>query len=386
MTDCFSTDAAHIRQLCGPEEIRNQCEIISHNRLLPEVLNAFPNFVLVLNRFRQIVFANNPVLKLVGQENLVDILGKTPGDVLNCLHAVNSEFGCGSTEFCSKCGSDKVFNSFQLHGRHDVEECRIIQYGSDRAFDFRVHIAPLPEERHDLFLFFLTDISHEKRRRVLERIFFHDMANIANGMVGLSRIMRKKEMAEDQKRRFHKALHHSAERLAAEIDAQRDLTAAESDELQLRLKSNSSMTMLREVAAFYNHNGLAGGCQVRIAEGSADVSLLTDHRLLNRILGNMVKNALEARPYKGLVRLGCIDLGHEVEFWVHNEGDIPKEVQLQIFKRSFSTKGAGRGLGTYSIKLLGERYLQGHVSFLSNPEDGTTFRFRCPVDFPYPDK
>ena len=38
---------------------------------------------------------------------------------------------------------------------------------------------------------------------------------------------------------------------------------------------------------------------------------------------------------------------------------MPDEVKAQIFERSFSTKGRGRGIGTYSIKLLTERYLEG---------------------------
>jgi sensor histidine kinase regulating citrate/malate metabolism len=52
---------------------------------------------------------------------------------------------------------------------------------------------------------------------------------------------------------------------------------------------------------------------------------------------------------------------------------MPSEVQLQVFQRSFSTKGAGRGLGTYSMKLISERYLQGCVSFVSTAPDGTVF-------------
>ncbi len=58
---------------------------------------------------------------------------------------------------------------------------------------------------------------------------------------------------------------------------------------------------------------------------------------------------------------------------------MPREVQLQIFQRSFSTKGLGRGLGTYSVRLLTERYLKGSVSFTSSAEFGTTFRVRCPA-------
>ena len=62
-------------------------------------------------------------------------------------------------------------------------------------------------------------------------------------------------------------------------------------------------------------------------------------------------------------------------FTVHNPEVMPKEVQLQVFQRSFSTKGeAGRGIGTYSMKLFGERYLGGKVAFVSSSSEGTTFR------------
>jgi sensor histidine kinase regulating citrate/malate metabolism len=52
---------------------------------------------------------------------------------------------------------------------------------------------------------------------------------------------------------------------------------------------------------------------------------------------------------------------------------MPDDVQLQVFKRSFSTKGAGRGLGTYSMKLLSEQYLNGRIALISSPQAGTTF-------------
>ena len=54
-------------------------------------------------------------------------------------------------------------------------------------------------------------------------------------------------------------------------------------------------------------------------------------------------------------------------FRVHNPGVMSAEVQGQIFHRAFSTKGEeGRGIGTYSIRLFTEQYLQGHVRFTSN--------------------
>ena len=57
---------------------------------------------------------------------------------------------------------------------------------------------------------------------------------------------------------------------------------------------------------------------------------------------------------------------------------MPKDVKLQIFQRSFSTKGIGRGIGTYSMKLITEQYLKGTISFVSNGAVGTTFTLRIP--------
>jgi signal transduction histidine kinase len=95
----------------------------------------------------------------------------------------------------------------------------------------------------------------------------------------------------------------------------------------------------------------------------------------------MARNALEASADGGVARVWCeaVEGGGDptrpaVRFSVHNDGAIAPELQPRIFQRSFSTKAQrGRGLGTYSMKLLGERYLGGAVSFASSAERGTTF-------------
>ena len=46
----------------------------------------------------------------------------------------------------------------------------------------------------------------------------------------------------------------------------------------------------------------------------------------------------------------------------------------QIFQRFFTTKGPGRGLGTYSVKILVEEYLSGSVLFESTKDKGTIFK------------
>jgi len=363
-------------------EIENQNKAIAGNRQLLDVLDSFPGFVLVLNQTRQIVFANQAFLRFLGATGVAQVLGKNPGDALACEHAMHSALGCGSTDFCSTCGATKATLPIILHQPKNsaAQECRIRQEGSGKAFDFRVQTAPFPGGDNSLYLFFLTDISHEKRRRALECIFFHDVANIAFGMVGLSRILCEKELDGRKTKEIQDILHRHAHRLADEVEAQRALAEAESNELRLRVKPCATLALLDEVASLFNRIDKNHSCRVEIAADAVAREFFTDQRLLHRILINMTKNAIEASPKEAIVRLGCEQADNDLEFWVHNQGFMAEQVRLQIFQRSFSTKGLGRGLGTYSIKLLGERYLKGRVSFTSSPEQGTTFRFRCPVN------
>ena len=61
---------------------------------------------------------------------------------------------------------------------------------------------------------------------------------------------------------------------------------------------------------------------------------------------------------------------------------MPDIIQLQVFKRSFSTKAKDRGLGTYSVRLLTTKYLKGKVSFISNEPDGTIFYVELSKKYP----
>jgi signal transduction histidine kinase len=118
---------------------------------------------------------------------------------------------------------------------------------------------------------------------------------------------------------------------------------------------------------------------------AADLEVRADPSLLLRVLANMVTNALEATPEGGAVAAGARATAGRVEFFVHNAAAIPPEIRPRIFQRSFSTKARqGRGLGTYGMKLLGERYLGGEVDFTTGESAGTEFRLRLPVVAPEP--
>ena len=175
-----------------------------------------------------------------------------------------------------------------------------------------------------------------------------------------------------------KTLRYLGDELVEEINAQRDLLAAESGDLKVIVEPVAVARLLEELRLKYLKNPEAEERKVELC-GVWEGTIQTDRRLLHRVLSNMLKNGLEATDPGQTVTLTCKESGDGVVFSVHNCEVMPADVQLQIFQRSFSTKAeVGRGIGTYSIKLLGEQYLRGKVAFSSREGDGTSFTLALP--------
>jgi signal transduction histidine kinase len=377
-------------------EVERQHRKLAALPLIGEFLDAMPNMAVVLNADRQIVLTNRPFrMFLAGDdgdklpaerrevvEALIEaVIGKRPGEAVGCIHSHETEGGCGTTPFCRHCGAVRAIVNSQKWRDLDVQECRLTvggEAGREISVDFRVWAQHIPVEGESFTIFSLLDISHEKRREVLERIFFHDVMNTAGGVKGLAELLVHDELPPSELHEAAEIMSQSADQLVEELSAQRALAAAESGDLEVRPRPVRSMEIVRQVLNALRPTSVCRGRDLLVAADATAFDFSSDPVLLRRVLVNLVKNALEATPIGEAVTVGASRLVGEVEFTVHNGTVIPPDVQLQLFQRSFSTKGAGRGLGTYSIKLLTNYYLGGRVSFVSNADAGTTFTVRLP--------
>ena len=343
-----------------------------------QLLGASPDIFLILNEQRQIVFANEPTAAILGVERPEEIFGLRVGEAVQCEHADLEPGGCGTSEFCRECGALQAMMT-SLSGRRAVRECRITRENGD-SLDLRVTARPLAFDGRPFTTFAITDIADEKRRRVLERIFFHDILNTAGGMLGIAELLAEATPEElDEYKPLVYTLSHS---LVDEIRAQQTLSAAEAGELSTEPIRLNSLSLLYELVAAYTNHEVAIGRVLVVEAGTPAICFESDKALVRRVVGNMIKTALEASQPGQQVTVGCRQTDDSVEFAVHNPNEMPRSVQLQIFQRSFSTKGSGRGLGTYSMRLLTEHYLHGSVGFTSSADEGTTFFARYPLLFP----
>ncbi len=362
------------------KDIQEHSRQLKENSTLTTVLNAMPQQVAILDENRQIIAVNEKLLNNFGADQIDQILGRRTGELLNCKFSDLTPGGCGTTEACRNCGAGNAILAAQK-GESTTNACQITTADNSEALDLCVTASPAQFEGRTLTIVSVRDIAAENRRKVLERTFFHDVLNAAGGASGIANLLIEAEDM-DEVREFAPLLVSVTDQLIAEIHSQRDMLAAERGDLTVKAEACDPEKILLEVMGTYANHQVAEGRQLKLVPFKGDQEIQTSKPLLLRILGNMVKNALEATAVGETVKVGGDFTDGVCCLWVNNPTVIPRATQLQIFNRSFSTKGQGRGIGTYSIRLLGEKYLGGRVSFDSQEPDGTTFRIQLPLRLP----
>lgn len=218
-------------------------------------------------------------------------------------------------------------------------------------------------------------------RKQIERIFFHDILNTAGSLNNMLEILDDDTLGEEERKELMKVLDEIAKRIIDEIITHRHLVSSEKSKIKLNVQKISSINFIKRLYDSFNHADILGNKLLVISFESKDSEIETDETLLGRVVSNMIKNAIEASSAGETITLDCGNRNEMVYFSVHNPSFIPQDIQSQLFNRSVSTKGAGRGIGIYSMKFLTEKYLNGEISFTSSKKDGTTFEVSYPQKF-----
>ncbi|MDM8525549.1 HAMP domain-containing sensor histidine kinase [Desulfococcaceae bacterium HSG8] len=360
------------------KELVAEIKMVDKSPVISGFLHSIGGLLAILDKHRQIIALNDSFLKMIGINDPYAALGLRTGEALKCIHSGKNPGGCGTSKFCSTCGAAIAIVSSLKNNKPFERTCALTARRGERTVDIALSVRsqPIEIEGNIFLLLFLQDITAEQQRAALERTFFHDINNMLGGLLGASEML----CLENNHSNLVKIINKSSLRLKNELDIQKCLSQSETGAYHPLWQEIYDSQVVEELKTCFTSHSAAKNKTIEFPSNTPHIAVKTDMSLLLRILGNMLTNALEATEENGTVKLWVEHINSFLTFCIWNSMPISKDIAQRIFQRNFSTKkGAGRGIGTYSMKLFGEQILAGKVGFTTSKKEGTVFTLSLPI-------
>ena len=208
----------------------------------------------------------------------------------------------------------------------------------------------------------------------------HDIRNPINFVsLALDHISGKKQTDTDKAtRKLIEDAHSELMRVNEMIQSVLEYGRTKTLNLQVENANGILADSVREVTLCHPDSE----CPIRLEEVEDSFPIYVERDLLQRVVTNLLENALEAGGPKGEVRTGAsYDSGkrEKVVLWIQDSGPgIPEQNLEKIFTPFFTTKKSGIGLGlTLAHKWV--REMGGDLRASNVPEGGARFEIHFPV-------
>ena len=197
--------------------------------------------------------------------------------------------------------------------------------------------------------------------------------------------LRKHRMdSAEQATYLNVAIRHS-QRLRQLVDELFELARLESCETVATLEPFSLGDLMQDVAQKFRLRAQQNRIHLEFVNDPLDVWVNGDIAMIQRVLENLLENALNHTPADGSIRLGFVTEGNRVIVKVEDSGRgmAPEEVE-HIFERFYRVEKSrseahdGAGLGLSIAKRIVDLH-GGTISVQSAINRGTTFTFPIPL-------
>jgi len=281
--------------------VQAQTDLPAAVSFFKRVLDAIPSMAMLLNPERQILLANRRLVEFAGAEDVDELRGMRPGEMLGCIHAVESCGGCGTTPHCAVCGSFRAIVDAQL-GYGQTQVCLMVRRtgSGDEPVALEVWAAPLEVSGQRLTLVCLTSATDRLLRdRIDLSILPQAMALVAE-TEALTRAAADEASTPDARRRSLSLLQNASKRLSQVVHAPGELAAAEAGELAVTPSLVSARELLSSAAADLARGGGPG---IRLESSQEDAEIETDPDLARKVLGQIL---LKSRTTIARVAAGAL--------------------------------------------------------------------------------
>jgi PAS domain S-box-containing protein len=220
----------------------------------------------------------------------------------------------------------------------------------------------------------------ERIREDVQRMMRHDLKSPLIGITGLARRLQKGDNLTDRQRKAAALIQKSGEKTLKLLDRSRDLFQMEQGVYTLNAQPVNLLDILDRIRSQLEPLTLKKGITIRISVSKTQEDeklemVKGDEDLLEMMLANLLKNAIEASPEDTPIRIGIRKgrkHGKDVRLVdIHNRTEIPEEIRDRFFE-AYTTSGkkGGTGLGTYNASLIAKTH-RGKIRFTTSHDEGT---------------
>ncbi len=192
-------------------------------------------------------------------------------------------------------------------------------------------------------------------------------------------IMKKDELNAEDRNKYLDSIMSGTNRLNRLVSDLFELTKLEARQITPHKEVFPIADLLQDSVLKYQLLAKEKQISLRIKNVEQTLMAFADLAMMDRVMQNLIDNALKFTPKSGEVTLEAAAVGNKIQVKVSNTGDgiSEKEIPL-VFDRYYKTpekgKGAGTGLGLAIVKNILEIH-DSQIAVESKPQEQTTFYF-----------
>jgi len=174
-------------------------------------------------------------------------------------------------------------------------------------------------------------------------------------------------------------IHKNVYRLLRLINQLIDYRKIEHDKMLLRASENNIVSFLKDILETFEHSAKKKNIDLRLVTDAQDIKVWFDVQMLDKVIFNLLSNALKFAPSGGVISAEIIHDSESVFIYIKDNGPgiAAEEIDhvFEYFYQSQTNSSKGSGLGLSLSKELMKLH-QGDITVESTKWRGTKFRMR----------
>jgi len=201
----------------------------------------------------------------------------------------------------------------------------------------------------------------------------HEMRTPLNSIIGFADLLLK-ELTEDEYKEMADFILMSGMRLLNTFNLIIDLSEIEANVVKAKLKAVDLRNFINGMLPLFKRRAFDKNLEFEYSDGKCKIEILADESLLEKILNNLVDNALKYTMQGKMVLLSIKDTGIGIQKDKINQVFSNFRQASEGYNREFEGAGLGLSVTRGLVQLM-----DGDITVVSEPNKGSDFRVIFPL-------